>query len=149
MRFARLMLGLLPPLAAITQVLAADGASLMAPLKDQGFVRGCAWSAKAESLGDRFIFLAELDDSLVRMNIADVDTDLKLASRSGKAEKRGDILKKIYRAEGIEVRATFKVTWDCSMSASESCEATWYDATFEVETGGALQTIQATGGFGC
>jgi hypothetical protein len=129
--------------------LSANTPSLIGPLTDTRIADGCGWSAAIKSQNDPLIFFAELNDAVVRMNIAGIDVDLHVISESGRLEKRGDVLRKVYTADGIEVIGTYTVTWDCSQSDNEDCEVTDYDVTFEVKKGSETQVIKAVGDVGC
>lgn len=140
----------LPVISVLVSVSCLAGqAELIAKVRDQGFVRGCSWTATAPSLGNGVIFLAERDESKIIMNIDGADVQLEVLKKSGKLQVEGDVLERTYGAPGIEVKARYKVTYDCSASASESCEVTEFTATFQVRKDGRTQTIQAAGSSGC
>jgi len=122
---------------------------LVAEVRDQHIIRGCSWSASAPSLGRGLIFLAERDESKIIMNIDGTDVQLTVLKKSGKLQAIGDVVERTYGAPGIEVKARYKVTSDCSGSSSEACEVTGFKATFKVSKNGQTQTIQASGESGC
>jgi len=103
----------------------------------------------APSIGGGYIFLAEWDESKILMNIDGQDVSLQVIGDADKRPSRSSSMIKTYRAPGIDVRATYTVTWDCSQSDSESCEVTKFNATYEVRKDDRSQTIQATGTVGC
>jgi hypothetical protein len=127
----------------------AAQSGLIAQINDQNVIRGCSWSASAPSLGRELIFLAERDESKVIMNIDGTDVQLAVLKKSGKLQAIGDVLERTYGAPGIEVKARYKVTSDCSGNASEACEVTGFTVTFEVTKNGRSQTVQAAGESGC
>ena len=126
-------------------------AKLIAPLNDQSAIDGCSWSASSHRTGKGFIFLAEYDESRVLMNIAGTDTELQRISTRGHLKKLGSVATSIYRSKsGTIVYATYQTTWLCPKDdASESCEVTKFNATYEVSTGTRHQVINATGSVGC
>ncbi len=127
----------------------AGQAALVGQIKQQNVIRGCALTASSTVVGGGLILLAERDESQVIMNIDGVDVQLKVVGKSGKLQVVGDVLERIYRAPGIEVKARYKVTADCSASTSESCEVTGFTVTFDVSKDGRMQAIQAVGESGC
>jgi hypothetical protein len=128
----------------------AARSTLIAPLDNQRAIRGCSWNAVAPSIGPGYIFLAEWDESKVLMNIGGSDVELTITGDADKRPSRASPTVKVYRgASGIEVRATYTVTWDCSQSDNESCEVTKYDVKFEVTKGDEAELVQATGEVGC
>jgi hypothetical protein len=129
--------------------LAADSRGLISTLKNQGAIRGCQWNATAPSIGPGYIFLAEWDESKILMNIDGADVPLQVVGEVDKRPIKGTRMIKAYRAPGIEVKATYTVTWDCSQSDNESCEVTRYNATYEVSKGSQTQTVEASGEVGC
>jgi hypothetical protein len=125
---------------------------LVAPLKNQDAIDGCSWSAAATSLGDKFIFLAEYDDSEILMNIDGSDVHLKLVQSKGQLKKVGDSLDQVFQADNLIVKAHFTATWVCPKSdefGGESCENTKLAITFQVSKGSRSEVVRATGDFGC
>ncbi len=126
----------------------ASQPKLVGPLQDQDAIQGCAWSASAPGLGEGFVFLGEIDDSVNLMNIGGKDVALSLKSSTGDLSKLGDTQKRTFTAPGISVVATFKVNWACPED-SESCEVTRFKAVFDVTAGKKYQRVVGTGDVGC
>ena len=105
MKIARLMIALLILATYGSTALASESARLIAPLKDQGAIDGCSWSASAKELGSGFIFLSEYDDSRSLMNIDGSDIELTLVSGRGQLIVVGDVLERTYQASGVLVGA--------------------------------------------
>ncbi|MBO9717592.1 MAG: hypothetical protein J7507_12475 [Pseudoxanthomonas sp.] len=127
---------------------AASSTQLLAPLKDQDAIYGCSWSASSPEIGPGVVLLAEADDSRTLMNIGGSDVELALVDEQGSLARAGDILERTFKAEGIVVKARYRVTWTCPED-DESCEVTRFDVSFDVTSGGRRQTAKATGDFGC
>ena len=121
---------------------------LVVPLKDQHAIDGCAWSASAPTVGSGFVFLGEIDDSRSLMNIGGSDVDLALTSEHGTLKKVGDVLERTFKAQGVLVRAKYRVTWICP-KGDDSCEVTRFNVSFNVSKGSKQQTVRATGEVGC
>ena len=126
----------------------AEPATLVSPLKNQSAIEGCAWSASAPALGDGFIYLEDLADPLILMNIDGVDTEFALVRQQGLLASVGDIMIRSFRAANVTVEAQYKVTWVCPPE-SESCEVTKYSVTFTVTRGTRTQVVEAAGYVGC
>ena len=126
-------------------------AKLLSPLKDDGGINGCSWSASAPNIGKGFIFLAEYDQSKVRMNLNGRDTELQMVSSHGYLKDLGSVMTAVYRSEsGAVVYGTFRTTWLCPKDGTdESCEVTKFNATFEATTGTRRQVVHAKGDVGC
>ena len=122
--------------------------ALVAPLKDQNAIQGCAWSASAPSIGNGFVFLGEIDDSVNLMNIGGRDVKLSLRSSSGELSTIGDTMRRTFAAPGISVVATYRVNWTCPKD-SDSCEVTRFKATFDVKVGKKHQRVVGEGDVGC
>jgi len=143
------------PLAILIPTVCLSGdlrpSKILAPLHDQSAIDGCSWSASSNRVGKGVVFLAEYDQSRVLMNIDGKDTELKAISTSGHLRKLGSVATAVYRSKkGAVVFATYRTTWLCPKDdASEACEVTRFDATYEVSTGTRHQTINATGDVGC
>ena len=121
---------------------------LVAPLKDQHAIDGCAWSASARTVGPGLVFLGEIDDSRSLMNIGGSDVDLTLASEHGTLKRVGDVLERTFKAHGVLVKAKYRVTWTCP-KADDSCEVTRFTVSFNASKGSKQQTVRATGDVGC
>jgi hypothetical protein len=121
---------------------------LVAPLKDQHAIDGCAWSASAPTVGPGFVFLGEIDDSRSLMNIGGSDVDLALTSEHGSLKKVGDVLERTFKADGMLVKAKYRVTWTCP-KGDNSCEVTRFTVSFNVSKRSKQQTVRATGDVGC
>ena len=139
---------LLMLLSVTGPVLSADPYHLVAQLKDQHAIDGCAWSASAPSVGPGFVFLGEADDSRSLMNIGGTDVDLILTSEHGVLKKAGDILDRTFKADGVLVSAKYRVTWTCPKD-DDSCEVTKFTVVFKVSKGSKQETVRATGDVGC
>lgn len=148
MRFARLIISLVFLLTYGSTLSSAESTHLVAPLKNQGAIDGCSWSASSLSLGSGDIFISEYDDSRSLMNIDGSDVELVMATSQGKLEEIGDILERTYRAEGVSVKARYRATSVCA-DDDEHCEITEYNAIFDVSKGSKRQVVQATGDVGC
>jgi len=148
---ASLLLAVLPVAGSVA--LSADATPLVAPLIKQDAIRGCSWQAwipTPSSTGAApLIFLADRDDSRAVMNVDGSDVVLKVEGKSGPLPKIGDVIERKYGAPGIEIKATYKVTSDCSESPNESCEVSGYSVTLEVKKDGRTQVVQAKGAVGC
>lgn len=129
-------------------VLAAEPAWLVAPLDDQELIAGCSWAASATSLGEGYVFIADYDDSEIRMNIDGKDTALVAVDQYKPLRSVGEVTTRHYRADGIDVQARYEATWVCP-AGSEGCEVTEFDATYEVRKGGRTQLVEASGAVGC
>jgi hypothetical protein len=125
-------------------------ANLVGVLKDQGAIDGCSWSASAKALGKASIFLAEYDESVAIMNIGGKDIHLQLDRKSstGEVGRAGSQFSRTYTAPGIEVKATYTVTWACP-TGRESCEVTKFKVIYSVQAGAATQVIEGRGDVGC
>jgi hypothetical protein len=149
---AFLLLALLP--APLLVSLSGEARPMVAPLIKQDAIRGCSWQAwtatpSSARGGSPFIFLADRNDSRAVMNIDGSDVALKVEGKSGPLPKIGDVIERRYGAPGIEVKATYKITSDCSESRNESCEVSGYSVTLEVTKDGRTQVVQAMGAVGC
>jgi hypothetical protein len=148
---ASLLLAVLPVAGSVA--LSAAATPLVAPLIKQDAIRGCSWQAWIPTPSSPrtapFIFLADRDDSRAVMNVDGSDVFLKVEGKSGPLPKVGDVIERKYGAPGIEVKATYKVTSDCSDSPNESCEASGYSVTLEVKKDGGTRVVQAMGAVGC
>jgi hypothetical protein len=121
---------------------------LVAPLKDQHAIDGCAWSASAPTVGSGFVFLGEIDGSRSLMNIGGSDVDLAITSEHGALQKPGDVLERTFKADGVLVNAKYRVTWTCPKD-DDSCEVTRFTVSFKVAKGSKQQLVRATGDVGC
>jgi len=143
-------------LLVLTAAAAAEPNALVGYLKDPRAIRGCTWSAWIPSkslssarIGEGFIFLADRDDSRALMNIGGKDVTLAVEGAFSRLPVRGEVLSRTYRAPGIEVRAEYTTTDDCSKSNNEACEVSTYSVRFEVQQGGQTQVVSAIGTVGC
>jgi hypothetical protein len=148
MRSRKILLVLALAVSSVALPAAAAAAHLVAPLKDQQVIDGCSWSASAPTIGAGFVFLAELDESRIVMNIDGWDIELKLVAAQGKLEKVGDVLERTFIAGDATVKARYTVTWVCPED-SESCEVTKFAAKFTVTKGSQSEIVNATGPVGC
>jgi hypothetical protein len=135
---------------------AAEPNALVGVVKDQRAIQGCTWSAwipskspSSSRIGEGLIFLADRDDSKAVMNIGGHDVTLVVEGTSSRLPVKGEVLKRTYRAPGIEVRAEYTTTADCSTSNNEACEVSAYSVRFEVQQGGQTQVVSAVGTVGC
>jgi hypothetical protein len=135
-------------LATTSLVWSATPDQLVAPLKGQHTIDGCAWSASAPSVGPGYVFLGEIDDSRSLMNIGGSDINLALTSQHGTLKKFGDVMERTFKADGVLVKAKYRVTWTCP-KGDDSCEVTRFTVSFNVSKGSKQQTVRATGDVGC
>jgi hypothetical protein len=143
-------------LLVLTAAAAAEPNTLVGYLKDPLAIRGCAWSAwipsrspSSAGVGEGLIFLADRDDSRAVMNIGGKDVTLAVEGAFSRLPVRGELLRRTYRAPGIEVLAEYTTTDDCSKSNNEACELSTYSVRFEVQQGGQTQVVSAMGTVGC
>lgn len=148
MRLIKSSAVLLVLLGATSRVWSATPGHLVAPLKDQHAIDGCAWSASARTVGPGFVFLGEVDDSRSLMNIGGSDVELALASEHGTLEKVGDVMERTFKGHDVLVKAKYRVTWACPKD-DDSCEVTRFTVSFDVSKGSKQQTVRAAGDVGC
>src|SRR5438445_10240415 len=126
-------------------------APLVGPLLNPRAIRGCSWSVKVPTREGSYYLLAEIDDSVVLMNVG--GRDIKLARRdsdtAGDLSRVGGTLKRVYESGDVRVDASYTLTSVCPPHSEGGCEVTRFDATLRVQRGSKVETVQGQGEVGC
>ena len=125
--------------------------ALVGPLRSQRAIRGCSWSVSVPTLGGSYYLLAEIDDSVVLMNVGGRDIKLRRrdSNTAGDLSRVGGTLKRVYESGDVRVDASYTLTSVCPPDSEGGCEVTRFDATLRVQRGSKVETVQGHGEVGC
>ena len=124
---------------------------LVGSLRSQRAIRGCNWSVSVPSLEGSYYLLAEIDDSVVLMNVGGRDIKLRRrdSNTAGDLSRVGGTLKRVYESGDVRVDASYTLTSVCPPHSEGGCEVTRFDATLRVQRGSKVETVQGHGEVGC
>jgi hypothetical protein len=118
-------------------------------IRNEGVYGSAGCTLSFSNRDQQFVFFSEGVDEAI-MNVDEQDIRLKLVSRRGRTERKGDKSVEIWRSGNLRVRVDYLITWAC-YPFNETCEGKGYsfDALITLNRGSERKTVKTTGGCGC